>query len=166
MGDRLDEPLRLGTLLDPAGRRLGLGAPESVGRLWAGWVDIVGPAMAGHAEPSSFRDGVLRVRTDSPTWATEIGYLSENIRTAANAWLGKEIVREVEVWTSPTKVRALRAPSAGHEARARVGRRGGGQPETDPEKAFERARRAWARVRGQGRDEGVSRTGQSGKTSW
>ena len=166
MGEGLDEPLSLRTLLDSVGRRLGLGAPESVGRLWAGWVDIVGPAMAGHAEPSSFRDGVLRVRTDSPTWATEIRYLSENIRTAANAWLGKEAVREVSVWTSPTKVRARGAPSAGQEARARVGRRGGGQPETDPKEAFERARRAWARGRGPGRDEDVSRTGQSGKTPW
>jgi predicted nucleic acid-binding Zn ribbon protein len=156
MSNHLDEPLRLRALLDPVGRRLGLGAPDSVGRLWAGWVDIVGPAMAGHAEPSSFRDGVLRVRTDSPTWATEIGYLSENIRTAANAWLGKEIVREVRVWTSPTKVRARGAPSAVQEARARVGWRGVRQPESDPKKAFERARRAWARRRGQGRDEGVS----------
>jgi len=164
--DRWGEPLRLRALLDPVGRRLGIGEPGDVGRLWEGWAEIVGPAMAGHAEPSSFRDGVLRVRTDSPTWATEVGYLSESIRAAANAWLGKEIVREVRVWTSPAKVRARAAPPVVDQGRTRVGRRGAEESESDPRTAFERARRAWARRRGQGRNAGATRRGQSGKTPW
>ncbi len=164
--DRFDEPLKLRALLEPVGRRLGLGAPATVGRLWSGWADIVGPAMAAHAEPSSFRDGVLRVRTDSPTWATEIGYLSETIRTAANAWVGGEVVREVRVWTSPAKVRARTAIGSDRGVGAEVSRRGGEGSETDPKTAFERARRAWARRRGPGRVGGASRTGQSGKNPW
>jgi predicted nucleic acid-binding Zn ribbon protein len=164
VGDRLDEPLRLRALLDPVGARLGVGAPADVGRLWAGWVDIVGQAVAGHAEPTSFRDGVLKVRADSPTWATEIGYLSETIRQASNRWLGKEAVREVRVWTSPAKVRV--SPPAVTEDDRGQRRRGDREPERDPRKAFERARGAWAARRAQGRAGGRLRPGQSGKRPW
>jgi hypothetical protein len=163
--DRLDEPLRLRVLLHDLGRGLGLGDPAEVGRLWVGWADIVGPAMANHAEPSSFRDGVLKVRTDSPTWATEVAYLSGSIREAANRWVGKEVVREVRVWTSPTRVRARRARGTTRDE-SKIPQGGDRKPEGDPRRALEKARRAWAARRAQGRGEGRPQPGQSGKMSW
>jgi predicted nucleic acid-binding Zn ribbon protein len=166
MDDRVDEPLRLRVLLDHAGRRLGLGASAEVARLWAGWAEIVGPAMANHAEPSSFRDGVLKVRTDSPTWATEVAYLSGSIREAANRWVGREVVREVRVWTSPTKVRARRARGPTQNDEMAAPRTRDREPESDPRRAFEKARKAWAARRAQRRGESRPEPGQSGKTSW
>lgn len=126
-----------------AGKRLGLDHPSEVGALWARWVDIVGPDVAQHAEPSSLRSGLLRVRTDSPVWATEISYLGEEIRRRANELLGRELVAEVRVWTGPGAMSARRArpvPAAPRE-------RGETVVSDDPNEAFERARRAWLRRR-------------------
>jgi hypothetical protein len=96
---------KLKDLLKEVTPRMGLGVAES-GVIWARWAEIVGDQIAGQAEPTSLRHGVLRVRTTSPTWATEIGYLSEQIRTRANEVAGRALVTEVRVWTGPGPVRS------------------------------------------------------------
>ncbi len=135
-----EEPTRLRDLLEDAGRRLGMGAPVQTGMLWARWREVVGDAIAEHARPTSLRRGVLRVAADSPAWATEIGYLSEQIRGAANRALGGEVVQEVRVWTGRLdRSREASSPvSPGSPAPPKTG------GETDPVRALERARKAWA----------------------
>jgi predicted nucleic acid-binding Zn ribbon protein len=117
------------------------------GALWARWEEVVGSTIAGHAEPTSLRRGVLKIRTDSPSWATELGYLREQVMAAANELLGGDLVTEVQVWTAPGAIRAKgsRRPPAGQDPSAVEGRR----PAADeaPEEAFERARAAWLRRR-------------------
>lgn len=141
-----DDLRRLKDLLPEATGRLGIPSPEATGRVWSAWRDIVGPAVAAHAEPTSLRDGVLRVRTDSPAWATEIGYLADEIRTRANAVTGKALVSEVRVWTGPRPSSSLPGAGAGEPP-------GGGpagvdrEPARDPAEALERARNAWAKRR-------------------
>jgi predicted nucleic acid-binding Zn ribbon protein len=126
-----------------AGKRLGLDHPTEVGALWARWNEIVGPQIALHAEPSSLRAGLLRVRTDSTVWATEISYLGEEIKRRANAALGRDVVVDVRVWTGPGPLRA-RAPAA---ARTPSKTTPAGELPDDPADALERARRAWLRRR-------------------
>ena len=141
-----DDLLRLKDLLPAATGRLGIPSPEATGRVWSSWKDIVGPAVAAHAEPTSLRDGVLRVRADSPAWATEIGYLADEIRSRANAVTGKKLVSEVRVWTGPRPSSSLPGTGpGGHSGGAPtdVGR----EPARDPAEALERARRAWAKRR-------------------
>jgi predicted nucleic acid-binding Zn ribbon protein len=167
VGDRLEEPVELGALLDPVGRRLGLESAADAGRLWSGWAEIVGSAVAGHAEPSSLRRGILRVRADCPTWATEVSYLAEAIRGSANAWLGHEAVREVRIWTGPGAVRS----AAARRGKARSGAEGPARPlrsgaDGDPQAALERARRAWAERRGRHPRGASAEPGQSGKSPW
>lgn len=109
--------------------------------MWSAWPEIVGPAVAAHAEPTSLRDGVLRVRADSPAWATEIGYLVDEIRSRANAVTGRALVTEVRVWTGPGSTLATAPPgdpSGPSPAPARD------RPD-DPAEALDRARRAWAK---------------------
>ncbi|HEX2296713.1 MAG TPA: DUF721 domain-containing protein [Actinomycetota bacterium] len=141
------DPSRLKDLLPGATGRLGIPSPEATGRVWSAWKDIVGPAVAAHAEPTSLRGGVLKVRADSPAWATEIGYLADEIRSRANAVTGAALVAEVRVWTGP------RAPGSASE----TGSSGTGrdpaedlerEPAKDPAEALERARRAWAKRAG------------------
>src|SRR5687768_17461367 len=96
-------PARLRDLLDPVGRRLGMEGAVDTGRLFARWRAIVGEQIGAHAEPTSLRDGVLRVRADSPAWATEIGYLSSELVERINRELGRAVVTEVRVWTGPKK---------------------------------------------------------------
>lgn len=143
MSDEL--PRRIGDLLDDAGRRAGVTAPIETGKLWAQWRQIVGPEVSAHAQPSSLRDGILRVRADSPAWATEIGYLGEEIRRRANDAAGRAIVTEVRVWTGPPRGdETNEAPIRGRVAQSSgTSRR---NPENDdPAVAMERARSAWAR---------------------
>jgi predicted nucleic acid-binding Zn ribbon protein len=136
-----DDVSRLKDLLPAATGRLGIPSPEATGRLWSAWKDIVGPAVAAHAEPTSLREGVLRVRADSPAWATEIGYLADEIRNRANTVTGRALVSEVRVWTGPRST--LSAPASA--ASPKVSDGPDREPAKDPAEALERARRAWAR---------------------
>lgn len=138
------------------GTRAGIADPRATGIVWARWSEIVGPAVAANAEPTSLRDGVLRVRATTPTWATELTYLAGEIRSRANELAGTEVVSEVRVWTGPGPVaRATPQPAServdgGHE-----------DAQTDPVEeasvgdpasilsAFDRARAAWLRRRSQ-----------------
>ncbi|MFN2388653.1 MAG: DUF721 domain-containing protein [Actinomycetota bacterium] len=129
---------RLRDLLGAAGARLGMSAPVETGMLWARWDDIVGEQIADHASPTSLRDGVLRVCADSPAWANEIGYLGDELRRRCNEAVGRELVREVRVWTGPRARRRRGAPGRpGHQSE-----RATASPDT-PQEALERARRAW-----------------------
>lgn len=140
-----DDPIRLKDALPAATRALGISSPEATGRLWASWREIVGADVAAHAEPTSLRSGVLRIRVDSPAWATEISYLAAEIRSRANAVTGKPLVSEVRVWSGPPASSlppppGAGDPSAGPDEPAR-------ERPSDPAEALERARRAWARRR-------------------
>ena len=146
MGDDLR---RLKDLLPAATDRLGIPSPEATGRVWAAWSDIVGPAVAAHAEPTSLRDGVLKIRADSPAWATEIGYLAGEIRARANAVTGRSLVAEVTVWTGPAPRRGD-APASVARGPERPSGEAGREPAKDPAEALERARRAWAKRRSGG----------------
>ena len=138
--------VRLGDVLDVVGRQLGLGAAAQAGRIWRAWSEIVGEALAQKIEPTSLRGGVLRVRTESPAWANEAVYLSEDIRRRVNDLLREEAVAEVRVWTAPGRIRRPEATSQtgvphaeGAGAESPVNRH--------PAEALERARAAWARRR-------------------
>ncbi len=130
-------------MLDGFGVKVGLGRSRDANVIWSRWIEIVGDAIAAHAEPSSLRDGVLKVRADSPTWAAELGYLVGEIKSSANALIGRPAVTEVRVWTGPGRVskdkkrESSRSPAAG-EATKRP-------PAKDPQEALERAREAWRR---------------------
>lgn len=133
-------------LLSNFGRRIGMPDAPATGVIWSKWRDIVGPQIADHAEPSSLKDGVLRVRADSPTWATEIGYMGSTIASAANRVAGRDMVQRVVVWTGP---RPAGSPSQGptkFESSQAVNRPPRPVPE-DPKEAFEAAHAAWQKRR-------------------
>lgn len=144
MTDPLDSVVRIKDLLGDAGRRLGLPAAVETGAIWSRWTEIVGPAVAAHAEPSSLKGGVLRVRADSPAWATEIGYLKDEIKAAVNRLVGLELVEEVRMWTGPGAITGTQPTGSG------VASASGSAPVPeggvqDPNAAVERARAAWAK---------------------
>ena len=159
MADRSPaDPSPLKALLGPAATRFGLDDAMATGSLWTRWEEIVGGDVAAHAQPTSLRDGVLRVRADSPVWAHEIGYLTEEIRSKANAALGRSVIREVKVWNAPgapVPERRSGSPGDGH------GTSGEEAPtdhiqghDGDPLEALDKARKAWLerRARGRGTD--------------
>ena len=140
-----DDPARLKDLLGPFGKRLGLRDPASTGLVWARWEEIVGPGIAAHCRPSSLREGVLRLRADGPTWATEVGYLGEDIKRKVNAAAGARLVSEVRVWVGPDgpdETRRRPAPPEHRDRGSETGRKGS---DGDPLEALARAREAWSR---------------------
>jgi predicted nucleic acid-binding Zn ribbon protein len=137
------DPVPLKDVLSAATTRLGIPAPEATGRIWTSWRDIVGREVAAHAEPTSLRDGILRIRVDSPAWATEISYLAGEIRSRANAVTGGALVSEVRVWSGPRSS----PPARPDKAPAGPARDPDREPPADPAEALERARRAWAKRR-------------------
>lgn len=151
-------PSRVRDLLGEVGIRLGLQDAVATGGLWANWADIVGERVAAHAEPTSLRSGVLRIRVSSPTWATEISYFAPEIMRRANEAAGNQIVREIKVWTGPPPRRGAtseRAPAA-NEAQPPAGSDTQTDDTTDgaardPLEVLESARRAWVKRRSSGR---------------
>ena len=143
MGDGL---VRIGEVLDGLGTRVGLGRSKDASVIWSRWTEIVGDAIGAHAEPSSLREGVLKVRADSPAWAAELGYLASDIKTRANALIGRQSVLEVRVWTGPGRIRPGPKRDAEHSG-ATTGKPPKRPPAEDPLEAFERAREAWWRRR-------------------
>ena len=136
-----DHPERLGNLLGELSNAFGLASPAAVGKVWAEWRGIVGPGIAAHADPTSLRAGVLRIRADSPAWATELGYLGGEIKSRVNRAVGSELVREVRVWIGPR-----RAPKKERAAVTEQSSPSEPKPAAeDPQEAFERARRAWSK---------------------
>jgi len=139
-------PPSLRDLLGSVGARIGLEDTRATGAIWAHWPDIVGASIAANAEPTSLRAGVLRIRATSPTWATELTYLADDIARRANEVAGRPIVREVRVWTGPGPVKGVTAAAPSEGSDGSGSEPASGDPE-DLESAFERARSAWSRRR-------------------
>ena len=150
-----EDPLPIGKVLQETTRRLGMGGADQVATLFSRWAEIVGPAVAEHVEPVSLRQGVLKLRTGSPAWATEIAYLREQIRTQVNGSLGAAAVQRVEVVTGPKRAgtRAARPGPATTERHDEEGSEG--RDPNDPIGAFERAFAAWQRRRSRARRRGL-----------
>ncbi|WP_298439761.1 DUF721 domain-containing protein [Geobacter sp.] len=69
------------------------------GRIWLHWHGAVGPQVASHAQPVSFRDGVLTVAVASAPWMQELNFLKRTIAERLNALVGEPLVREIYLKT-------------------------------------------------------------------
>ena len=92
-------PRPLDASLDAVSRRIGLKDSRGLGRLFAGWKEIVGPAMAEHVQPVKVDSDVLVVTVDHPAWATQIRHLGDDLlnRVAAEAGVARPTRLEVRV---------------------------------------------------------------------
>jgi predicted nucleic acid-binding Zn ribbon protein len=144
-----DEPLRIGELLRQTAPQLGLGAAATAGHIWKLWPEVAGPAIAARAEPSSLRDGVLRVRVDQPAWATELGYLAPLLKERLNRALGAELIAEVRIWIGPPArtTGPAREPHRPAQAARPL------PPPADLDEAIARAYQAWRKRYGRASEE-------------
>jgi predicted nucleic acid-binding Zn ribbon protein len=72
-------PRSLETSLEAVTRRLGMHDARGLGRLFARWPEIVGPAMAGHVQPLRLDEHSLVVSVDHPAWATQVRRLGDTL---------------------------------------------------------------------------------------
>jgi predicted nucleic acid-binding Zn ribbon protein len=96
-----NDPTPLADALREVGSQLGLPEPDLVASLGDRWAEVVGPAVAEHARPRSFRNGTLTIAVDAPPWATELRYQETQIRARLAAISGQDSVQHVRVVVDP-----------------------------------------------------------------
>ena len=82
------------------------------------WAELVGPEIALHCRPESFEDSVVRVRTSSTAWATQLRLMSPVLLQRFDEALGPGVVTRIDVagpqapsWRKgPRTVRGGRGP--------------------------------------------------------
>lgn len=64
--------------------------------IWKFWDEIVGSAIAKHAQPTWIKDGRLRVKVTDPIWLQELGFVGDDIKEKINKKLGRKAVERIE----------------------------------------------------------------------
>jgi predicted nucleic acid-binding Zn ribbon protein len=91
------DPTRIGDSLPALLAERGWTEEVSVGGVVGRWREVVGNEMADHCTPETFETGVLVVRTDSTSWATQVRLLVPQLLARLSKDVGANVVREVKV---------------------------------------------------------------------
>lgn len=67
------------------------------GRVFAEWPTVVGEQIAGHATPTSLREGVLTVAAESTAWATQLRMVQAQILAKIAAAVGDGVVTSLKI---------------------------------------------------------------------
>lgn len=102
MKSRGDEPVPLRDAIDRVARQLGMAAPDVVDTLTARWREIVGEAIAEHAQVRSVRNGECTIAVDGPAFATQLRYAAGDLVTRVNEHCGAGSVTSIRVVVSGT----------------------------------------------------------------
>ncbi|MGA2836884.1 MAG: DUF721 domain-containing protein [Acidimicrobiales bacterium] len=94
---RDSEPRTLDSSLEALSERLGLVGAQGLGRLFSGWSEIVGDAMAEHVQPVRIDRTALVVTVDHPAWATQVRRLGDTLLDRAADYAGVERPGRLEV---------------------------------------------------------------------
>ncbi|HEY5973622.1 MAG TPA: DUF721 domain-containing protein, partial [Geobacteraceae bacterium] len=65
------------------------------GKLWPLWNRVVGPQIAGRAQPATFRDGVLTIIVGSAPWRQQLTFLKGEIIAKLNEAMGEPLVTDL-----------------------------------------------------------------------
>ena len=91
----------IGEIVDGLLRERVFARGRPIGRLASGWVAVVGPRLAAESAPVSLDGGVLVVATSTGPWGAQVRFLAGEIQKNANAALGRDEVRRVQVIVRP-----------------------------------------------------------------
>jgi predicted nucleic acid-binding Zn ribbon protein len=91
------DPALVGDALDRLAAERGWRPELSVGGVVGRWREVVGDQVAEHCQPETFEDGLLVVRTDSTTWATQVRLLIPQLLVRLGQEVGDDVVRDVRV---------------------------------------------------------------------
>ena len=94
---RNSEPRPLDGSLEALSKRLGMEGAVGVGRLFAGWSEIVGEAMAEHVQPVRIDRSALVVTVDHPAWATQVRRLGDTLLDRVADYVGVERPQRLDV---------------------------------------------------------------------
>ncbi len=95
---------RIGGPLKDLLNRLRLNEPMAGWQAVDLWSKVVGERVASRSRAVAFRDGLLIVEVESPTWMSELTYHKRRIIRDLNAKLGgKVVVREIRLQPAAEK---------------------------------------------------------------
>lgn len=95
------DPERLGPSVEKVARRLGAPTAAALSGLFGRWDEIVGEAIAAHAQPTGLRDGRLIVTVDATAWAAQLRYMGEELTSRCCEVLGEGAVLRIEIRVGP-----------------------------------------------------------------
>jgi predicted nucleic acid-binding Zn ribbon protein len=96
MTEKKDTLIPLRDILSTIVKNGNLPINASDAQIWTTWEEAVGKAIAGHASPSWFRKGCLRVIVTDSIWLQELEYVKETIIDKINKKLGKKVVEQID----------------------------------------------------------------------
>lgn len=91
------DPALIGGTLEKLLTERGWTAPVAVGSVIGRWREVVGDEVADHAQPETFTDGRLVVRTTSTAWATQLRLLVPQLERRLAQEVGEGVVDEIVV---------------------------------------------------------------------
>jgi predicted nucleic acid-binding Zn ribbon protein len=91
------DPQAIGDTVERLVAERGWSDDASVGAVIGRWPDVVGEDVAAHCAPERFADGVLVVRADSTTWATQVRLLAPVLQRRLDEEVGAGVVVRLEV---------------------------------------------------------------------
>ena len=94
-------PRRLEDSLDRITRSLGGPPAGALATIFSKWPEIVGAAIAAHAEPLSLVRGTLAIGVDQPGWATQLTYREADLLRRIAEVAGAGAVQRVRVTVRP-----------------------------------------------------------------
>ena len=90
-------PRALDGSLEALSKQLGMEGAQGVGKLFAGWTEIVGEVMADHVQPVRIDRTALVVTVDHPAWATQVRRLGDTLLDRASSYAGIDRPDRLEV---------------------------------------------------------------------
>ena len=91
------DPQAIGDTVERLVAERGWSDDASVGAVIGRWPEVVGEDVAAHCAPERFADGVLVVRADSTTWATQVRLLAPVLQRRLDEEVGAGVVERLEV---------------------------------------------------------------------
>jgi hypothetical protein len=91
----------IGEVVDGLMREGAFARGVPIGQLASDWAAVVGPRLAAESAPVSLDGGVLVVATTGGPWGAQVRFLAAEIRAKANATLGSDEVKRVQVVVRP-----------------------------------------------------------------
>lgn len=76
-----------------------LQAPETsvVQSIFSDWPGLVGELVGAHSRPIDVADGILVIEVDDPAWASELGWLADDLVGRIRDRLDTNEINEIQV---------------------------------------------------------------------
>lgn len=91
------DPQPLGRLTRDLAKTRGWSPKVAEGTVFAEWSTVVGEQIAGHAQPTALRDGVLSVTAESTAWATQLRMVQAQLLAKIAAAVGDGVVKALKI---------------------------------------------------------------------